>query len=435
MTLACAPAGALAAQADEGWSFSGSMRLRHETVDNQVRPGFNQSEDLVSLRTTLGAEYNSGPLTLAAEMYDSRVFKGDRRSPISTNEVNTFEVVQAYASLQGEAGVLGKSRLTAGRMMLNLGSRRLVAADDYRNTTNSYTGLRLDAQPAGVRTTFIYVLPQVRLPDGIDNLLDARHHVDREGSQQVLWGVLAAKPKTVGPATLEGYYFRLDETDTRYAATRDRKLDTYGGRLFVEPKKSRFDFEVEAIGQTGTISADLTPTARELEAKAHFVHADAGYTFAHAWKPRLSAEFDLATGDERGGKFDRFDTLFGMRRADFGPSGIYAAIHRSNIVTPGLRLEFEPSDRMDAFISARSMWLEVQEDSFSTTAVRDASGRSGRFAGNQVEGRVRYWFIEDRLRGEVDALWLDKGRFLREAPNAPRSGDETYLSLNLLASF
>jgi hypothetical protein len=37
-----------------------------------------------------------------------------------------------------------KLGLQAGRFTLNLGSRRLVAADDYRNTTNGYTGIRAD---------------------------------------------------------------------------------------------------------------------------------------------------------------------------------------------------------------------------------------------------------------------------------------------------
>jgi hypothetical protein len=71
----------------------------------------------------------------------------------------------------------------------------------------------------------------------------------------------------------------------------------------------------------------------------------------------------------------------------------------------------------------------------STTNVRDAAGRSGSFAGQQIDARMRTWIVPERLRFEVDGVWLAKGRFLREAPNAPRNGDTKYVSLNLTASF
>ncbi len=148
--LAASPA---LAQAGDGWKVSGSARLRYEAVGGQVRPGFNASDVLINMRTTLFAEHRSGPLRIGGELYDSRAWGGDRATPISTNEIDVFEPVQAYVALDLKSSALGPVTLQAGRAMLNLGSRRLVAADDYRNTTNSYTGLRLDLAPAGVRTT------------------------------------------------------------------------------------------------------------------------------------------------------------------------------------------------------------------------------------------------------------------------------------------
>ena len=106
------------------------------------------------------------------------------------------------------------------------------------------------------------------------------------------------------------------------------------------------------------------------------------------------------------------------------------------MLTPALRLELTPRAAWDALVSVRGLWLESARDAFSTTGVRDATGNSGDYAGAQAEGRVRYWLIKDRLRAEVDGIWLAKGRFLRQAPNAPRTGpDEHYLSLNLTAQF
>jgi hypothetical protein len=81
------------------------------------------------------------------------------------------------------------------------------------------------------------------------------------------------------------------------------------------------------------------------------------------------------------------------------------------------------------------MWLDARTDAFSTTGVRDATGQSGRFAGHQLEGRLRAWIIPARLRFEFDGLLLAKGRFLRDAPNAPARRWTRYTSFNLTASF
>ncbi|MDP5280081.1 alginate export family protein [Sphingomonas sp. DG1-23] len=422
----------------EGLSVMGSMRLRYEAIDGQARAGFNESDALVNLRTAILAEYRTRDVRLGVELYDSRVWADRTGTPVTTNEVNALEPVQVYVAgdIDGAFGKGTKLTLTAGRMTLNLGSRRLVAADDYRNTTNGYTGLRADiAAPGGVKATLIYTLPQVRLPDDAERLRDAKVKLDRENFGLVLWGGQLSRARTLGRAMVELTYFRLGERDAPARPTRDRSLDTFGGRIIAEPRTDAFDYEVETFYQTGSISASLAPTAARQAVSASFVHADLGYSFSGAWKPRLSVEFDRASGDKPGGKFGRFDTLYGMRRADLAPAGLYNAVARANIMTPGIRLEVAPSKRLDAFAVYRAMWLAADEDSFSTTGVRDASGRSGDFAGHQLEARVRYWLVPARLRFEFDGLLLAKGRFLRDAPNAPAGRWTRYGSFNLTASF
>jgi hypothetical protein len=94
----------------------------------------------------LFAEHHTGPLRFCAEIYDSRAYFADTRTPITAIDVNAAEFVQAYAALDSDEPFGAGSHATAqlGRFVLNFGSRRLVTADDYRNTTNVYTGLRGD---------------------------------------------------------------------------------------------------------------------------------------------------------------------------------------------------------------------------------------------------------------------------------------------------
>jgi hypothetical protein len=320
--------------------------------------------------------------------------------------------------------------------MLNLGSRRLVAADDFRNTTNGYTGVRADISLGdGLSTTLVYTLPQVRLPDGGSDLVNNRVKMDRENFDLVLWGGLVAQQLSAKRSIVELSFYQLSERDSNALATRDRALSTGGVRIYRDPAPGSISYESETIYQFGSISASLAPAAPKLDVSAWFTHFELGYSFARAWAPRVSLEFDYASGDGRGANFGRFDTLFGMRGADFAPSGLYSAVGRSNVIASGVRLEVTPSKRIDAFAAYRALWLASRYDSFATTGVRDVTGSSGRFAGHQVEARLRHWLVPKRLRLEWSGVFLAKGRFLEAAPNAPAAGNTLYNALNATISF
>jgi hypothetical protein len=426
------------AAAQVGLQLAGNVRLRYEAIDNQPRAGFGESDDLIGVRTILTAEYRGDGWRIGGELYDSRVYSADSRTPVSTSEVNALEPVQAWiaADIASPLGAGSKATVQAGRFTLNLGSRRLVAADDYRNTTNGYTGLRADiATKGGIKGTLIYVLPQIRRPDNAAGMADNRVKLDRESFDQVLWGGLIARPNMLGTTMAELSFYHFGERDTPARPTRDRSLDTLGLRLIREPKAGRWDHEIEVIGQRGSLRTSNAAAAPLRRVSAWFVHVDAGYSFTGGWAPRLSVEFDYASGDKGAGKVNRFDTLFGMRRADLAPSGLYNAVGRANILTPAIRIEAAPSKHVDLMGSYRTMWLASRTDAFSTTGVRDTTGRSGRFAGQQIDARIRWWAVPDRLRLEADAVLLLKGRFLETAPNAPAGGNTRYVSLNVTTMF
>jgi hypothetical protein len=81
------------------------------------------------------------------------------------------------------------------------------------------------------------------------------------------------------------------------------------------------------------------------------------------------------------------------------------------------------------------LWLASRTDSFSTTGVRDVSGRAGAFAGHQVDARFRWWVKPAKLRLELDGVLLAKGHFQEMAPNATPGTTTAYGSANLTASF
>ncbi|MDE1914919.1 MAG: alginate export family protein [Sphingomonadales bacterium] len=422
---------------DDGFHTSAAVRARFETIDGSPRTGVSTNESWWNLRTNVAASWKQGVWMVGAEMTDSRIYGTRPGSGVSSSDVDAFEPTQFFVSANlGQ--MLGKGsavKLTAGRMALNLGSRRLVAADDYRNAANTYTGLRADmSTTSGFGGTAIYVLPVARLPDDPAGVLDNRFSYDKESFSTILWGgLLNHKDKSGWVIEPSFYHFR--ERDWPGHATRDRHLNTAGLRYYRKAKPGKIDGEIEAMYQWGHESASTAPTAATLDVSATFVHALLGYTFPKGWRPRVSVEFDRVSGDSPGGTYGRFDTLFGMRRGDLAPPGLYSAIGRANIVAPGIRVEATPDKAMDFSGSWRPMWLADSRDSFSTTGVRDASGKAGSYAGSQFDLRVRRWLIPHHLRGEWDGVLLLKGRFLHDAPNAPAGGDTKYTALALTFIF
>ena len=94
----------------------------------------------------------------------------------------------------------------------------------------------------------------------------------------------------------------------------------------------------QAVSETGAFPSPVDVT--DLDHRAWFVHLDATRKLPGAWQPRVILRFDYASGDEDpdDGEWNRFDTLFGDRRWEFGPTGIYGALTRSNILSPGAAL-------------------------------------------------------------------------------------------------
>ncbi len=429
---AAAQPGVLAAAigAPSDLTITATVRVRAETIANQFRPAPAGDDSALSIRSALAAEYDAGPVRFGGEIWDVRAYGQSRTSSFTANDINALELVQAHAKIElGGAGrSAGAGLLTLGRFTLDLGGRRLVARNRFRNTTNGFTGaIAAWTTPSGASLLGFWAMPQIRLPDDIAGIRANRIVRDRETTHLQLFGGHVTLPDIWG-GTLETYVFRLAETDSDDRPTRNRRLWTPGFRLFAAPAAGKWDHDAEAVYQFGKVRRTAAASDQaDLAVSAWFVHAEAGYTFASGWKPRLALLFDGASGDAgQPGRYTRFDTLFGARRADVGPTGLFGAIGRANLVSPGARLDLVFSKRSDAQFSYRAAWAQSARDAFSFTGVRDATGRSGAFAGHQIDARLRHWLVPGLLQAEAGSAVLIKRGLLRAAPNAPGSGDALY---------
>jgi hypothetical protein len=261
---------------------SGSVRARYEYLDGQYRPGLDARDDQLAVRSTLQAQWRRGSWRLVGELFDSRAYAVGAGSAVSANDVNTFEPVQAYVQRDLAGPFAAGSSVRAGRFTLNLGSRRLVASDDYRNTPQGSTGVHADLRAAdSTQYQLFYVLPQQHRPDDLGSVLDNDWKLDHEGRDLTLWGALVTRPGLLPGGTLgEVGYVGLREKDDPPRATRDRRLHTFNVRALREPAAEQVDFEVEGIVQAGSISASTAVDAARQDVNAWFLHAEAGYTRA-----------------------------------------------------------------------------------------------------------------------------------------------------------
>ena len=407
----------------EWLTVSGTHRVRFEYVFNQFRSGRPGDSRLLVFRTTALVEARHEQFRFGAELLDSRAYHETNDTPINTTSVNPVELLQAYASFHWEDEQRGLTgRVKGGRLTYDFGSRRLVARNRYRNTINSFTGVEAEiVNDCGWSTRATFSLPIQRRPLDADDLDDNDPEFDREDEEVYFYGIFVKSPE-LGPGILtEYYFFALNEEDTSDRATRDRELYNPGFRVYRKPGKNVVDFEVEGVLQFGhsRSSAAATNTTRLLHL-AYFVHGAVGYTFDAPWKPRVILQYDFASGDRdpNDSRNERFDTLFGARRFEFGPTGIYGAFARSNLHTPGIRIQVKPRSDMSAFLAYRPFWLAEQRDAWTTSGLRDVTGDSGTFLGHQLDGRFRWDLVPGNVRFECGAAGLLRGGFVRDAPGA-----------------
>ena len=222
-------------------------------------------------------------------------------------------------------------------------------------------------------------------------------------------------------STAELYLYYLNEEDSEDTLTKNRKLFSSGFRWFKKAQPKQFDFEIEAVVQRGSSYATTSTTDKNhLDHFAYFGHLALGYSFDFPWQPQLILQYDYASGDRnpRDDNNNRFETLYGARRFEYGPTGIWGSFARGNINTPGIRLKIKPSQNLSGFIAHRAHWLVESKDSWIGGGLRDKTGQSGSFIGQQTEVRLRWKVMPKLMTLEAGWAHLFKGDFAKNATNS-----------------
>ena len=414
-------------------SVSGSIQTRFESMSNRLRRGETGSNQGFFNRILTEFTLRDRFLELNAELIDARIFGEPDDATPTTGQVDTADLLQGYVAgtFTDAFESADELRVLAGRHTIDLGSRRLIARNIYRNTINAFTGVNaLWTGSDGVEVGAFATLPVYRRPENgeFERLDDGDPEFDVEEPSVRFWGLHAHRPNTFLGGALEAYYLGLFEADAPGLQTRDRRLATFGARLHRAPARGAVHYELETAWQAGHSKLSSAPTATEELAHRAYMHvAHVGYTFDHDTKPRLEALFEMTSGDRdpSDGNNERFDALYGAPRGDLGPTGLFRAIARVNLVSPGLRFVMRPVPEVEILLMQRFNYLASDRDAWST-GYQDPTGRSGSHIGNLSELRVRYDIVPRGLRFEVGAAYHAAGSFAETAPDAVSPNDALF---------
>ncbi len=416
-------------------------RTRYESLRHTFRAQAPGHHDGLFTRTGAHLTFGRPWLHVEAEVVDSRLFWVAPDTPLNTGLGNALDLLQARVVVQGDGVLVDGDRavLRVGRMTFDLGGRRLVARNGFRNTINAFTGADLSWEcsnaadlpnpTTGLR--LFALMPVTRAPGDRAPLANNAVRLDREQTGSLLWGAWGSVD--VGALSLEGYLVGLFEADQPTLETRDRRLLSPGLRLLSAPRPGHWDMELEVVAQWGTSRATRQPDdVQDLTHRAWFAHAALGYTWEVRWRPRLELLGDVATGDDdpKDRVQGRFDTLFGARRFELGPTGLFGAFARANIRSPGLRLQVSPLSAVKFTGAWRPFWLDAVGDAWGPSGARDLSGRSGRFVAHQIEARVQWHVLPGHLTLEAGAAHLVLGGFARQAAKLHQPPTFSYVQLS-----
>lgn len=414
-------------------SFSVEHRTRYEQLNNQFRAGRGGNDRLLVFRTLASVELNAGRFRLNTEFQDARTELGDAETPLSTSIVNPVDLLQAYVEVPVDDFLAAGSSsvLRGGRVTMDIGSRRLIARDNFTNVSYAFTGLDWQwTGPDDSRLRTFYTFPVQRQVSG--DILENRPKFDRESANVRFWGVHYSPAGLPWGDEGEFYYYGLDESDSPGRRTADRDFHVLGVRLFRSPAEASFDYQFESIFQLGQSRMSKSATT-DLDHRARFFHVEAGYTFASAGSPRLKLQYDYASGDKdpTDGQNNRFSGLFGSRSGDFGPSGIYGLVPRTNLSTPGAHLSLEPHEDVTTFVAFRAYWLATVNDAWLVADISSPARQAQRHIGKQVEFRVRWDVRPGRLRFQAGGAHLFAGGL----PASANKTDPTFFYAQTTVSF
>lgn len=289
-------------------SLGGELRTFYESIYNRQAQG----DGYLLTRVMAHADLNVGKRFRLFVQPASGVdfFREASPRPIDRDKLFLLNAFVDYDLLAQE----NKSLIVRlGRQELNYGRGHIVSIREGPNVRQYWEGAKLSYQQKGIAIEG-FATQYGAINDGVfDNpILD---------SDETFWGVYAKIDKgIIKGSKLDVYYFGFNQDQTQFFnANGEENRHSIGARIY--GKKKSFDYDVEAIGQFGTVG--------DGDIYAFGIYSDIGYTFGSekVLQKRIGLKADYFTGDSDAddNNLNSFNPLFPRQGYYQGATALYAA--------------------------------------------------------------------------------------------------------------
>ncbi|WCL49243.1 alginate export family protein [Leptospira sp. GIMC2001] len=417
---------------DVDWLEMGlDYRTRYEYRENDFRRNKELIDRPLLLRTRgyVGVKEKFDPFRFALEIEDAQRIQG--KFERDTRDFNQIEPIQSFFELY-YPDALGKNRplsIRAGRMAFEFLDRRLLARNAWRNTTNTFQGLRmsLGKEENDWNLDVLALSPLEIIIDKVDKPVRNLYLYGLLGSIQAWSDIITIQPFYIGlvQSRLNEKKYSLTKFNFEETKRVGREIHTTGIRGYGLIGKTGFDYDISAIYQFGINDIE--------KGQAHLAYAftfDSGYTFNFSWKPRLGFFYGFASGDRD--PYDkvnnRFERLYGFAR----PWSSNDYFQMENLSNPKIVIEFSPIK--DLRIDTAYVWyyLASNTDRWNNARLRDESGQSGIAIGEEYNIRMRYK-INNKLNTTIGYAFFKPNEFTLETSGREKDSHFAYIEMSLSA--
>lgn len=411
--------------------FDAQERLRWEIRDNNF--DFNDAvnaatdDNWLLHRFRVGVLWKPSPgLKFYVQGQDSREINSDRANIpglAGAEGDDSFDLRQAWVEIGGTPDLPVSVKL--GRQVLSYGDERLIGGFEWGNFARSFDAVKLSYKhekfQIDVFTSSVVVITRSEF-----NKSDLFNGNENDG-QQIFSGIYFTTSE-LPFGTLDLYGLLLNQksgvvtnvesgiahTTPRGAALTSQHSDfaTFGGRLRGDPKKlNGFEFTLEGAYQNGQV--------RDQSLSAFAVTAGAGYNFATAWKPRLWAEYNYASGDDDplDNDVETFQNLFPTNHKFYGYMDLFSW---QNLHNPMISFRVTPVKPVTVQVDYHAFWLASTDDAayrangLSTLRpLNDTTRAADSFVGQEVDLTVT-WNVNRWLQVQAGYSHFFAGDYLAD---------------------
>lgn len=331
------------------------------------------------------------------QLQDTRVASYETTAPAAME--NVLDVREAYVLLGDPKRNGWNARV--GRQELQLGEGRLMTASDWNNTARSFDAARASWTHGNVTAMALMARPVVAMSGAFDRW---------NGAELATVSMLTWRHKP-SATTVEPYVF-TKHVEAAAGASAGSALYTYGSRL-VGTLPGAIDYNMEVAIQRGHAR-----TERVMASAGHYVLGWSGLPLA--WKPRLAADLNLASGDTdpNDGRKETFDQVYGSTHARFG---LVDRMAWRNLEHVGILADLAPRKSVKIKGGLHRLFLAEAGDGLYASGSGARSPIRGQVTGSHVGNAVDLLVSVDWTRKtnlSIGAGYLFAGRYLRDALRA-----------------